>query len=53
MKTPIQIKIEENIRFYVEQMIMKHNINGLKSIQSFTVNLQNGAVKSVKIKLKP
>lgn len=53
MKTPDQIKIEENLRFFIEQMIMKHEIEGLKSIQSFTVNLQNGAVKSVKIKLKP
>jgi hypothetical protein len=47
-----KLKIEENIRFHIEMMIMNHGIKGLDSMQSFTVNLVDGAVKSVKIKLK-
>jgi hypothetical protein len=48
-----KLKLEENLRFYIEQMIMNKNLTGFKSIQSFTVNLQNGAVKNVKVKLVP
>jgi hypothetical protein len=52
MKTPEQSKIEENLRFFIEQSFWKFEIDNKVNIQSFTVNLQDGAVKSVKIKLK-
>ncbi len=43
-------KIEENLRFFIESTLWKFEIDNKVQIQSFTVHLQNGAVKSVKIK---
>ena len=53
MKQPEQIKLEEDIRFQIERLIWKVEIDNLVKISSFTVNMVKGAVKSVKVKLMP
>jgi len=50
MKTPQQYKTEENLRFQIERILWKVEIEGKAKIKSFTVNLEKGSVKSVKCK---
>jgi hypothetical protein len=50
MKTPEQIKIEENLRFQIERIFWKFEIYNNTKLQSFTVTLDKGSVKSVRAK---
>ena len=53
MKTPEHIKLEEDLRFQIERMLWITKIDNLKNINSFTVTIQKGAVKSVRVKVEP
>ncbi len=46
-----KIKLEETLRFQIERLIWKVEIDNLVKIGSFTVTMEKGAVKSVKAKL--
>lgn len=50
--TSEQVKLAEELRFQIERMILvnKFDLDTLKKIQSFTVKMANGAVKSVTVK---
>lgn len=50
--TPQQAKIAESLRFYLEQSFWKFEIDNKVKIQSFTVKMEAGAVKSVTVKIE-
>lgn len=47
-----KIKLQEDLRFQIERLIWKVEIDNLVKIGSFTVTMEKGAVKSVKCKLQ-
>ena len=44
-------KLEESLRFHLERILWKVEIDNQKKIQSFTVKMDNGSVKSVIVKV--
>ena len=46
-----RFKLQEDIRFQIERILFKVEIDNKVKIQSFTVTMDRGTVKSVKVKV--
>lgn len=53
MTDPERLKLAEDIRFQIERMMWKVEIENRVKIRSFRVKMENGAVKSVRVEIEP
>lgn len=46
-------KLAEDLRFQIERILFKVEIDNKVKIQSFTVTMEKGTVKNVRVKVEP